>query len=103
MRAGRATRPPVRAWVFTLGLFAAVSASAVAAPVVYQLAPTHGFMHFEWMHGGMSTLRGRFDKVSGQVRRDRANRQGEGQIEVRLDSVNTGRPTLDAALQQALS
>ncbi len=75
---------------------------ARAAPVDYQLTPTHSFVHFEWPHAGLSTLRGRFDKVSGRVTLDRAAGQGKGSIELRLDSVNTGRVALDAALRQGL-
>jgi polyisoprenoid-binding protein YceI len=33
---------------------------------------------------------------------DRAARSGSGLVTIRLDSVNTGRPALDAALRQAL-
>lgn len=91
---------------FGAGLLTAVSlagAGAGAAPVEYRLAPTHSFVHFEWTHAGLSTLRGRFDKSSGRVSVDRAAKRGHGRIEVRLDSVNTGRPALDAALRQALS
>jgi polyisoprenoid-binding protein YceI len=80
----------------------AATGAAGAAPVDYQLTPTHSFVHFEWTHAGLSTLRGRFDKVSGRVTLDRASRQGRGHIGVRLDSVNTGRPALDAALRRAL-
>lgn len=80
----------------------ALAAGAAAAPVDYQLTPTHSFVHFEWMHGGLSTLRGRFDKAAGRVTLDRDAREGRGSIELRLDSVNTGRPALDAALRRAL-
>lgn len=90
--------PP--AWAMVLGLL--VARPAVAAPADYQLTPTHSFVHFEWPHAGLSTLRGRFDKAAGRVTMDRAARQGRGLIELRLDSVNTGRPALDAALRQAL-
>lgn len=77
-------------------------AGAQAAPVDYQLTTTHSFVHFEWSHRGLSTLSGRFDKVSGSVQLDRAARRGSGTIELRLDSINTGRTPLDAALRQAL-
>lgn len=84
------------------GALLMAAAQACAAPVQYQLTPTHSFVHFEWPHAGISTLRGRFDKVSGRVSLDRGARQGTGAIELRLDSVNTGRPALDAALRRAL-
>ena len=80
----------------------AAAGAAAAAPVDYQLTPTHSFVHFEWPHAGLSTLRGRFDKVAGRVTLDRAARSGRGQVQIRLDSVNTGRPALDAALRRAL-
>ncbi len=75
---------------------------APAAPVDYELTPTHSFVHFEWPHAGLSTLRGRFDKVSGRVTLDRTAGNGKGSIELRLDSVNTGRAALDTALRQGL-
>jgi polyisoprenoid-binding protein YceI len=76
--------------------------AASAATVDYQLTPTHSFVHFEWQHAGLSTLRGRFDKVSGRVSLDRDARQGRGLIELKLESVNTGRPALDAAIRDGL-
>lgn len=82
-------------------LLGATTAPA-AAPVDYQLTPTHSFVHFEWPHAGLSTLRGRFDKVAGRVTLDRPARDGRGEVQIRLDSLNTGRPTLDAALRRAL-
>ena len=57
-------------------LVAVAAAGAQAAPVDYQLTPTHSFVHFEWSHRGLSTLSGRFDKVSGSVQLDRAARSG---------------------------
>ncbi|MFT3818936.1 MAG: YceI family protein [Rubrivivax sp.] len=83
-------------------LLLSAAAAAQAAPQDYQLTPTHSFVHFEWSHRGLSTLSGRFDKVSGQVRMDRAARSGSGVVTIRLDSVNTGRPALDAALRRSL-
>lgn len=83
-------------------LLALLAAPAAAAPVDYRLTPTHSFVHFEWRHAGLSTLQGRFDRVRGLVRLDRQARSGSGRVELQLDSVNTGRPALDAALRRAL-
>lgn len=84
-------------------LLALGAATSVGAePVDYQLTPTHSFVHFEWSHRGLSTMGGRFDKVTGRVRMDRQAGSGQGSIEVRLDSINTGRPAVDAALRDAL-
>ncbi len=74
-----------------------------AAPVDYQLTPTHSFVHFEWPHAGLSTLIGRFDRVAGTVTLDAAARRGSGQISVQPASINTGRPALDQALRAALA
>ena len=58
---------PARGWVAqsVLVLCGALScdAGALAAAQVYRLTPTHSFVHFAWNHAGLSTLRGRFDKV----------------------------------------
>ena len=83
-------------------LLALAAAGVQAAPVDYRLTPTHTFVHFEWSHRGLSTLSGRFDKVSGRVQMDRAARSGSGVVELRLDSINTGRAAVDAALREAL-
>lgn len=83
-------------------LLALAAGPAAAEPVSYRLDPSHSFVHFEWPHAGLSTLHGRFDKTAGRVTLDREAGTGGGRIEVRLDSVNTGRPALDAALRQAL-
>lgn len=91
---------PAAGVTLALGLLGGQAAGA--APADYQLTPTHSFVHFEWSHAGLSTLRGRFDKASGRVTMDRAAGQGRGLIELRLDSVNTGRPALDVALRHAL-
>lgn len=72
-----------------------------AAPADYRLTPTHSFVHVEWLHAGLSTLRARFDKVAGRVTLDREARRGQGRVELRLDSINTGRTELDAALRRA--
>jgi len=81
---------------------AAAPGPAAAVPVDYRLTPTHSFVHIEWPHAGLSTLRGRFDRVAGRVTLDREARRGQGQVQLRLDSINTGRPALDAALRRAL-
>ncbi|MFO1328307.1 MAG: YceI family protein [Rubrivivax sp.] len=81
-------------------LLLAGAAATAAAPVDYQLTPTHSFVHIEWLHAGLSTLQGRFDQVRGRVQLDREARRGNGRIELRLDSVNTGRAALDAELRR---
>ena len=77
-------------------------ASAAAEPATYALTPTHSFVHLAWPHDGLSTLRGRFDRLRGTFTLDRAAGRGSGRFVLRLDSLNTGRPALDAALRRAL-
>lgn len=79
-----------------------VAGTAAAAPVDYLFTPTHSFVHFEWPRTGLSTLRGRFDKLSGRLQLDRDAGRAQGRAELRLDSVNTGRPALDEALRGTL-
>ena len=63
---------------------------ANAQEAVYDVEPTHTFVHFEALHAGTSTNRGRFDTVEGSIMLDRQNRQGRADIVVRPGSVNTG-------------
>lgn len=67
-----------------------LAAFAQAQEAVYDVEPTHAFVHFEVLHSGTSTNRGRFDKVEGTIALDRA--AGRGSVDVTIDpaSVNTG-------------
>lgn len=79
---------------------AAVLAPAWAAPQVYTLDPMHSFVHFEVLHFGTSTLRGRFGPVSGEVTLDRAAQRGELGLRIATGNVDTGLPVLDARLRR---
>ena len=69
--------------------FAAPHASAQAHS--YTLDPFHTFLHFEVDHlGGMSKMRGRFDKVGGKFTLDPAGKTGSLEVVVQTTSVNTG-------------
>ena len=50
-------------------LFAATAAQA--APVTYNVDPTHTYPSFEADHMGISTWRGKFDRSSGTITMDR--------------------------------
>lgn len=63
---------------------------AQAAPVTYAIDPTHTFVTFEATHFGTSTNRGRFDKKSGSVMIDMANKTGKVDISIDMDSISTG-------------
>ena len=79
-------------------LFAPLFASA--EPATYRLDPTHSFVHFEVVHFGTSTLRGRFGPVAGDVVLDRE--AGRGQVSLAIDTagINTGTAALDARLRE---
>jgi polyisoprenoid-binding protein YceI len=81
-------------------LLCALVARAHAEPVVYTLDPTHSFVHFELMHFGTSTIRGRFGPLSGHVTLDRASASGSVAVEIATASVSTGLRVFDARLRE---
>jgi len=67
------------------------SANAIAAPVTYEIDPTHTFPSFEADHmGGLSVWRGKFDKTSGKITLDKAAKTGTVDIVVDAVSVDYG-------------
>jgi polyisoprenoid-binding protein YceI len=85
------------AWA-ALGL--AVQAAALAEPLSYRLDPDHSFVHFELLHFGTSTIRGRFGPLTGTVTLDR--RAGSGELGLRLATteVDTGLAAFDARIRR---
>jgi len=67
-----------------------VPVAAAAAPETYLVDPVHSFTHFTVGHLGMSTIGGRFDRMSGKIVLDRAGKSGEVDIAVDAASINTG-------------
>ena len=83
-------------------LLALLSFSAFAAPVTYQIDPSHTHPSFETDHfGGLSVWRGRFDKTSGTIVIDKE--KGTGTVEVTVDtsSIDFGVPKLDEHTKSA--
>jgi len=72
---------------------------AQAQPVTYALDPEHTRVHWEVLHYGTSTIRGRFDSLQGSVTLDRAARSGDVSMSVDTASVSTGVPALDRMLR----
>lgn len=72
----------------------------MSAAAVYELDPRHSFVHFEVLHFGTSTSRGRFGPVQGQVTLDRANGRGAVSLRIPTASVDTGLPIFDARLRE---
>jgi polyisoprenoid-binding protein YceI len=78
-----------------LGLMAIAGASA-AAPVTYNIDPSHTFPAFEADHmGGLSLWRGKFKKTTGKVVLDVAARTGSVDVTVDASSIDFGMPALD--------
>ena len=81
-----------------------VSAAAgpvAAGPTGYRLDPAHSFVHFEVMHFGTATLRGRFGPLEGYATLDPAARQGSVSLRVPTKIVSTGLAVLDSRLRQS--
>jgi len=76
-----------------------VPAPAPVAAPTWALDPTHTFVHWEVLHMGTSTIRGRFDKSAGNVQFDAKAQQLDLSITIDIASVNSGVPILDALLK----
>ncbi len=76
-------------------------AAAAAEPAVYEFDPDHSFVHFEILHFGTSTLRGRFGPLRGAVQLDRAAQRGELSLRIAVDTLDTGLRVLTGRLLQA--
>lgn len=70
--------------------------AAVAAPLTYEIDPTHTYPSFEADHMGLSVWRGKLNKNSGTVVYDKAN--GSGSVDVRMDlaSIDFGLDAMNA-------
>ncbi|HWH73169.1 MAG TPA: YceI family protein [Methylibium sp.] len=80
---------------------AGAAAGATAAPATYDLDPEHSFVHFEVLHFGTATIRGRLGPARGSVTLDREARNGLVSIELPMHSVSTGLAPFDAHLRRA--
>lgn len=81
---------------------ALVSAGSFAAPVTYDLDPSHTYPSFEADHmGGLSVWRGKFDKTSGKVVYDKDAKSGSIEVTVDIASINFGNPKLNEHAKSA--
>ena len=67
----------------------------------YSLDPTHTFVHWEVLHMGTSTIRGRFDKATGRVEFEPTAQRLDLTINIDTASVNSGVAPLDTLLRGA--
>jgi len=65
----------------------------------YSLDPSHTFVHWEVVHLGTSTVRGRFDRSTGAVQFDAKAQRLDVSISVDIASADSGVPVLDRLLR----
>ncbi|MFC3626399.1 YceI family protein [Vogesella amnigena] len=85
-------------------LFAALFASAglaVAAPVDYNIDPTHTYAAYEVNHLGLSLQHGTFTKISGKVVVDEAAKKGSVDVTIDANSLQTFLGDRDTHLKSA--
>ena len=77
-------------------LLAFATTVARAAPVTYEIDPTHTYPSFQADHMGMSYWRGKLKKNAGTIVYDKAT--GAGSVEVRMDlaSIDFGLDAMNA-------
>ena len=74
----------------------AVSAiPALAAPDNYTIDPMHTFPSLEFSHMGLSVWRGKFNKTTGKVVIDRADKSGTVEVTIDISSINFGLAAMD--------
>jgi polyisoprenoid-binding protein YceI len=80
----------MKKFAFTL-IAASLPFAVEAAPVSYTMDPFHTFVNFEVDHlGGLTRLRGRFDKTAGKFTIDPVAKTGSVEVTVQTASVTTG-------------
>jgi polyisoprenoid-binding protein YceI len=78
-------------------LLAALATSlAQAAPVTYDIDPTHTYPSFEADHMGLSVWRGKLNKSSGSIVYDKANGSGSVDAQMDLASIDFGLDAMNA-------
>lgn len=83
----------------TASLFVALASHAIAAPVTYQVDPTHTYPRFSYSHFGLSTQLSSFRKTTGTVTFDAVAKTGQADITIDMTTVNTGLADFDEHLR----
>lgn len=87
---------------FVAALFVAsttFAGSALAAPVTYEIDGSHSLQSYSYRHMGLSFAGGRFDKTTGTITLDAAAKTGSADINIDVNSINTGVAKLDEHLK----
>lgn len=80
----------------------ALTSSALAAPVTYNIDPDHTYPAFETDHmGGLSVWRGKVLQSAGKVTIDREAKTGTVDVTMQTSSVDIGHKKLNEELQTA--
>lgn len=79
---------------------ALASFGAGAEPFLYVIDPERSAVHFEVLHFGTSTIRGRVGAVSGGVTLDRSAGRGEVRLQIATGAIDTGLRVFDARLRE---
>jgi polyisoprenoid-binding protein YceI len=90
-------------WFASAGLLG-LAGSAPAQDAVlpsYRIDPGHTFVHWEVVHMGTSTSRGRFDRLDGALAFDARRQALDIGVQVDTRSVSTGSAPFDAVLRGA--
>jgi polyisoprenoid-binding protein YceI len=77
-------------------MLCAMVSAVSAAPVTYQIDPTHTYPSFAADHFGVSTWRGKFTKSAGSVIIDRAAGRGDIHVTIEAASIEFGLPVMNA-------
>lgn len=88
--------------VLSAAVLGLAAGGALAAPVTYQLDPSHTYPSFAADHfGGMSVWRGKFDSSSGTVVLDKDAGTGTLEVTVNTDSIDFGQAKLNEHAKSA--
>jgi polyisoprenoid-binding protein YceI len=74
----------------TLAGLAVLPLATFAAPETYNVDPLHSYPSFAVSHLNMSTMIGRFERMSGKVSIDRAAKSGSLDVKIATASISTG-------------
>jgi len=76
------------------------SAPVLAEPVTYAVDPKHTYATFQLNHLGLSTIRGTFDRTTGNIVLDSAAGSGSIEIVIQAASIDTGLAKRDEHLRR---
>jgi len=83
-------------YALPVAMLALMTGSALAAPVTYNVDPSHTYPSFEADHmGGLSVWRGKFEKSSGTIVLDKDRAAGTVDITIDAASIDFGMPKLN--------